>query len=65
MLDCEIIQSKRVDKLRCLSSHVTIDARDKDKAFDAATWPGEVPVRPWRVFNKGTRFRFNDQHGSD
>ena len=38
-LDCEIIQSKRVDKLKCVSAHVTIDARDRDKGFDAANWP--------------------------
>ena len=38
VLDSEIIQSKRVDKLRCQSAHVTMDARDKSKVFDAANW---------------------------
>ncbi len=61
VLDCEILQSSRVAKPRCLSAHMIIDARDKDQAFVADNWPGEVTIRPWRVY----RSRFRAQRVDD
>ena len=50
VLNCEILYSSRVMKPRCLSAYMIIDAWDMDQAFIADNWPGEVIIRPWKVY---------------
>jgi hypothetical protein len=63
LLDCEIIHSRH-PKPRCLSAHITIDARDKDNAYIANNWPGDTTVRPWR-HHRGYRSSQRDDYTSN
>ena len=60
--NCQIIRSKRIETPRSLCAHLTIDVRDKDTAFVADNWLGEINVRPWKVYNHNMR---NYEHRVD
>jgi hypothetical protein len=48
VLSCNIVRSTRFEDLRSVAAHVVVDARDKDRAFNADIWPADSRVRPWR-----------------
>ena len=63
VLDCEIIHSERFAKPRCVSAHIIIDARDKDNAFMADNWTGDITVRVWRSFSRNaTNWKYHSEN---
>jgi hypothetical protein len=46
IMSSEIVRSSRTDRYRSVAANVVIDAKDKNKALDAGSWPEGIIIRP-------------------
>jgi hypothetical protein len=64
VLECELVRSRRYTDIRAVAAHVTIDMKDKDKAFQPGSWFDGVVIRAWRM-EKRSRDNHYDAWGGD